>query len=529
VAGAPATIGVVGAGTMGAGIAQLACRAGARTLVHDPVPEALAHGLDGIRAQLDRGVERERWSREEADAAAARIEPAQSLDALAPCELVIEAAPESLELKHELFGALSEIVSERCVLATNTSSLPVTAIAAAASAPERVVGMHFFNPAPVMRLLEVVAGDASSSEAVALAQATGEAMGKRVILAADGPGFLVNRCGRPFGLEGLRLVQEGIASIEQVDRICRMGGGFRMGPFELMDLVGVDVGFEVSKSFYELSFGEPRWRPSPIAARMVAAGRHGRKSGRGYYDYSSGTHRPEDPEPPPRGGDDGLVVIAGEAVLADALRDAAAAAGWKVSEHPDPGGEPPFLILDCGIAGDEPPLQGGPQAILCAEGSLGALDPAGTAAGFHALEPFAESRLVELTRTATTSDTAAQRTERLFATLGRHVEWVGDAPGLVLGRIVAQLVNEAAFALREGIGSAEDIDAGMELGLNHPRGPLGWADAIGLDHVLGVLDALYDEYREERYRAAPLLRSLVWEGRLGERTGAGFFEGAPGG
>ena len=187
---------------------------------------------------------------------------------------MIEAAPERLEIKRELFARLSEqIVSDECVLATNTSSLLVTAVASAAVRPERVVGMHFFNPAPVMRLLEVVAGEQSSDSALSLARATGEAMGKHVIVAADGPGFLVNRCNRPFGLEALKLLEEQVASIEEIDRICRLGGGFRMGPFELMDLVGVDTGLDIARSFYEQSFGEPRWRPSPITVRTVAAGR----------------------------------------------------------------------------------------------------------------------------------------------------------------------------------------------------------------------------------------------------------------
>jgi 3-hydroxybutyryl-CoA dehydrogenase len=418
------------------------------------------------------------------------------------------------------------------VLATNTSSLPVTGVAAAATHPERVVGMHFFNPAPVMRLVEVIAGEQSGDAAVARARATGEAMGRRVILAADGPGFLVNRCGRPFGMEALRLAEERLASFEQIDRVCRLEGGFRMGPFELMDLVGVDVGFDVQRSFWELSFGEPRWRPSTISARMVAAGRLGRKAGRGYYDYpeGGGPHRPDDPESPAAGGGEGLVVVAGDLPVVDALRAAAADAGYDVAEEVDPDGEPPWLIVECGATAQEEellepaPLQGGPRLVLCAEGSLAALDPAGGAAGFHVVPPLDEARLVELTRSATTADVAAERAERLFATLGKHVEWVGDAPGLVLGRIVCQLVNEAAFALRAGVGSAEDVDAGMKLGLNYPRGPVEWGDAIGLDHVLAVLDALADEYREERYRACPLLRQLVAEGRLGAATGAGFLE-----
>jgi 3-hydroxybutyryl-CoA dehydrogenase len=446
---------------------------------------------------------------------------------------VIEAAPESLELKREIFVRLStDIVSADCVLATNTSSLLVTAIAAGTTRPERVVGMHFFNPAPVMRLLEVVAGTESAEPALAVARAAGEAMGKHVIDAADGPGFLVNRSNRPFGLEALKLLQERIAPLEDIDRICRLGGGFRMGPFELMDLVGVDVGFDVSRSFYEQSFGEPRWRPSPITARLVAAGRHGRKSGRGYYEYGGedgdpGEYRPGDPEPPQPGGGDGLVVISGETVLAAELTAAATRAGWEIhTPHEAADGPVPELILDLTTTDGEDadaPLQGAPQAICCAAGSLSALDPGGTAVGFHALPPFDETRLVELTRGADSAESAVQAAERFFATLGKHTVWVGDAPGLVLGRIVCQVINEAAFALGEGVGSAQDIDAGMIHGLNYPRGILSWADAIGLEHVLAVLSGLSDERREERYRPAPALTGLALSGRLGRQTGEGFF------
>jgi 3-hydroxybutyryl-CoA dehydrogenase len=348
-------------------------------------------------------------------------------------------------------------------------------------------------------------------------------MGKHVIDASDGPGFLVNRCSRPFGLEASRLMLEGIASVEEIDRICRLGGGFRMGPFELADLVGLDTRLFVERSFYEQSYGEPRWRPVPITARLVAAGRLGRKTGRGFYDYRDGEYRTEDPEPPEPGGGDGLVVIAGDSMLASELRDAADAAGWQVAA-PGSSAEVPALILDL-TGGEEPeaPLQGGPQAICCFTGSLAALDPGGGSVGFHALPPLDESRLVELTRGPDSADSAALAAERFFATLGKHVAWVGDAPGLVLGRIVAQLINEAAFALLERVGSAEDIDAGLVYGMNYPRGALAWGDRIGLEHVLSILDGLYEERHEERYRAAPLLRELVWTGRLGRPTGEGFF------
>jgi len=509
-------VGVLGAGTMGAGIAQLAAASGARTLVHDPDADALERGLERARKRLD----------DEAS-----VEPAAELSALADADIVIEAAPESLELKRELFTSVAQVVREDCVLASNTSSLSVTEIAAGVPGPERVVGMHFFNPAPVMKLVEVVAGEHTAEAALETTRELGRAMGKHVIDAADVPGFLVNRCYRPFSLEALRLVEEGLASPEQVDRVCRLGGGFRMGPFELMDLVGIDVGFEIAKSFYEQSFGEPRWRPSTLAARKVASGHHGRKTGRGWYAYpEDGEHRPPDPDPPEAGGE-GLVVIGGWTALAEDLREAAEAAGWRVADPEEAAGEGvPALVVDCGgldmeavdgpeegvLEGDEAadapraPLQGGPQVILCEEGPLAELDPEGAAAGFFAAAPL--GGLVELTRSPTTSDAAARAAEAFFSSLCRHVEWVGDAPGLVLGRIVCQLVNEACFALGGGVGAAEDIDAGMVLGLNHPRGPLEWGDAIGASSVLGVLAALYDEYREERYRPAPALMRAVRTG-----------------
>ncbi|MHB1569190.1 MAG: 3-hydroxyacyl-CoA dehydrogenase NAD-binding domain-containing protein [Solirubrobacteraceae bacterium] len=524
----PAVLGVCGAGTMGAGIAQLGCLAGMQTLLHDPDAAALARGLDGIDRRLEREVQRGRVDPGRAAAARQLLCTATTLDDLAGCELVIEAAPERLELKRELFGALSAIVSHDCVLATNTSSLLVTALATAAERPERVVGMHFFNPPPLMALLEIVAGVQSSERALAVARAAGEAMGKRVIDAVDGPGFLVNRCNRPFGLEALRLLSERVATIEQIDRICRLGGGFRMGPFELSDLVGVDVGLDVARSFYEQSFGEPRWRPSPIAVRTVAAGRTGRKAGRGYYEYpESGSHRAPDLDAPTPGGGDGLIVLVGESPLALQLADAALEAGWEVATPAEAdGGAVPFLIVEVDAEAEEgdAPAQGAPRLVCCASGSLAALDPGGSSAGFHALAPFAECGLVELTRGPDTADSAAAAGERFFTTLGKRVEWVGDAPGLVLGRIVYQLVNEAAFALGEGVGSARDIDTGMRLGLNYPRGVLEWADEIGLQTVLSGLEGLSIERGEDRYRPAPALRSLCLSGRLGRLTGTGFLD-----
>jgi 3-hydroxybutyryl-CoA dehydrogenase len=372
--------------------------------------------------------------------------------------------------------------------------------------------MHFFNPPPLMELLEVIRADQTSDRALELARTAGEAMGKRVILAADGPGFLVNRCGRPFAGEGLRLLGERLATHDQIDRICRMGGGFRMGPFELMDLVGIDVGFEVAKSFDELSFGEPRWRPSPIQARMVAAGRLGRKTGRGYYEYSEdGAYRPDDPKPREPGGGDGvLVTILGAGPVADGLRERARAAGYELRE-----GGPTELVVDAGPTPAESVPGGAPLLVLCASHSLAARGEHG-AVGFHLLPPL--EALVELTRGAGTQTFAAEAAEDFFGRLGFHTEWVEDAPGLVLGRLVCQLVNEAWFAVGEGVGSEADVDTGLMLGLGHPRGPIEWGEQIGLEHVIAVLDGLWHERREERYRPAPLLSRKASAATLARRT-----------
>jgi 3-hydroxybutyryl-CoA dehydrogenase len=490
-------LGVVGAGTMGAGIAQLGCAAGMTVLLHDPMEEALERGADRVRSGLRKWIEKGRAGEDSLEL----LRPAAALEDLAGCELVIEAAPERAGLKRELFASLSKVCGPETVLATNTSSIPVTSLAGAAERPEDVVGMHFFNPPPLMKLLEVIRADQTSERALGVARAAGEAMGKQVILAADGPGFLVNRCGRPFAGEALRLLQERVASHEQIDRICRMAGGFRMGPFELMDLVGVDVGYAVAQSFTELSFGEPRWKPSPIQARMVAAGRLGRKTGRGYYEYGGeGPYRREDPEPAAASAAAGaLVAILGDGPVADGLRERARAAGYELRE-----GGPAELVVDARLHPDEAPPGGAPLLLLCAASSLAARGEPG-AIGFHLLPPLGESRLVELTRPPTAQPFAAEAAETFFARLGFAAEWVEDAPGLVLGRIVCQLVNEACFAVGEGVGSEEDVDAGLTLGLNHPRGPFAWCDAIGIEHVCATVDALWRERREERYRLAPLL------------------------
>ena len=499
----PEAIGVIGAGIMGSGIAQLAAQAGARTLLYDPIAEGLEQGTARLVSNLNRLVERGKLPAEDAQAALSRLEVAGSLADLALCGIVIEAAPERLDLKTALFGELAGIVGPDCVLATNTSSLSVTEIAAGVGgdAAKRVVGLHFFNPPPVMKLVEVVPGLQTSKHALAIARAVGSAMGRTPIDAADVAGFLVNRVNRPFGLTALRLLQERVATVEQIDRIARMEGGFRMGPFELQDLVGLETNHAVAEAFRRQSYGEPRYQPSPIQARMVAAGRLGRKTGEGWYSYAAGTrvgeYRPPDPEPPVTGGGDGRVVaIRGELPVLRELGEAARAAGFTVTD----GGEAWLTIV-----GDASRGVTGPRAFLLHQASLHARDV--EAAGFHVLAPLGS--LVEVTSTPRSDPQSIVRLAEFVTALGCIPEAVADAPGLVLGRIVTALINEAAFVIGEGNGSVEDVDSGMTLGLNHPRGPVAWSRALGLSHVIGLIDALHRELGEERYRVAPLLRRLL--------------------
>jgi 3-hydroxybutyryl-CoA dehydrogenase len=278
-------VGVVGAGTMGAGIAQIAALGEYETRLHDPVPEALEAGLERLRGDLAKGAEKGRWSGEDAAAARDRVAAAPALADLGGCDLIVEAAPEDLALKRELFAALADACGPGAILATNTSSLPVAEIGAEVAHPERVVGMHFFNPPPLMRLVEVVATQHSSEAALEATTGAARRMGRTPIRAKDSPGFVANRLARPFSLESLRMLEQGVADAATIDRVIRLGGGFRMGPFELLDLIGLDVNLGVARSFYRQG-GEPeRWRPSEIQMALVGEGRLGRKSGVGFYIY----------------------------------------------------------------------------------------------------------------------------------------------------------------------------------------------------------------------------------------------------
>ena len=279
-------MGILGAGTMGAGIAQVAAEAGIEALVHDPIAGAYERAHERIAGFLARKVEKGQLDAAAAAAALDRLSPAASLDELAAVDLVVEAIPEELELKRDAFHRLDEAAEPETILATNTSSLSVAAIASAAGRPERVVGMHFFNPVPLMALVEVIPGPSSDPTVVEATVAAAQRLGKTPVLAADTPGFIVNRVARPYYLEAMRILGDGLAGVEEVDAAMR-DAGFRMGPFELVDTIGADVNLAVSQSMFEASSQEPRYRPHPVQEAVVDARRLGRKSGGGFYEYAT--------------------------------------------------------------------------------------------------------------------------------------------------------------------------------------------------------------------------------------------------
>lgn len=490
-----AKVAVIGAGTMGAGIAQVAAQAGHEVLVFDAVEGAAKAGIDQTAKGLDRLVEREKITAARRDEIIGRMVPVAAMEELAPAALVIEAIVEKLDVKRDVFAALETICRPGTLLATNTSSLSVTAIGAALQRPEDFVGVHFFNPAAIMKLVEIVSGAATSQAATATAFDTVTGWGKKAVHAKSTPGFIVNRVARPFYAEALRVLEEGAAEIATIDAVMRQSGGFRMGPFQLMDLIGNDVNFAVTKSVYEAFYWDPRYLPSLVQEDLVAAGRLGRKSGRGFYDYGEGAQEPEPSTLPPSPAPE-RVTIFGPLGVAEPLIDMAAKAGIHV-DRGEGDWDPGTLIVD----GVNMHLTDGSTASECAARH-----------GQHdwvlfdlALDYEASTR-VALAVADQATEKAVSSAGGFFQALGKSVSMVDDIPGMIVMRTLAMLANEGADAVRAQVCDAASVDIAMCNGVNYPLGPIEWAGRLGLGTVETVLDNMARIYGEDRYRCSPLIR-----------------------
>ena len=495
-------IGVVGTGAMGAGIAQVAAAAGHPVRLFDNRAGAAGRAVDGIRQQFDKLAAKGKLSQEDAAAASGRLTAVESLQELADCGLVVEAIVEKLEAKQGLYSELEGIVGPDCIFGTNTSSISVTAIGSALKRPQRLAGMHFFNPAPLMKLVEIVSGLATDAAVAQTLFDTATAWGKRAVHAKSTPGFIVNRVARPYYAEALRLVQEGAADHATIDAVMRDAGGFRMGPFELMDMIGHDVNFAVTRSVWSAYFYDKRFQPSLLQQELVEAGFLGRKNGRGFFDYAEGAVRPEAQAFAAMRAP-ASVAIVGETPAAEGLAQRLHLQGIDFSRKPANGdgriaeaGEAVIYLTDGRTAARRAAQNGIENTVLI---DL-ALD-------------YTQAKRVALTAAPSTREQAVQDAVGLFQAAGLVVSPLKDIPGLAVMRTVAMLANEAADAVNQGVCSAGDADAAMQLGVNYPRGPLLWAEQVGLPAVRDTLAHLGNIYGEDRYRISPLLQQRIDEGR----------------
>ncbi|UGY92625.1 3-hydroxyacyl-CoA dehydrogenase [Streptomyces gobiensis] len=481
------TVAVVGTGTMGQGIAQVALVAGHRVRLHDVAPERAAQTAAAIGHRLDRLVEKGQLTAEEQAAAAARLHPAGELGELADADLVVEAILEDLGAKQQLFSALESVVSERCLLATNTSSLSVTAIAAALRFPGRCVGLHFFNPAPLLPLVEVVSGHATDPSAADRAYDLATAWGKTPVRCADTPGFIVNRVARPFYAEAFRVYEERAADPATLDAVLRECGGFRMGPFQLTDLIGQDVNEAVTTSVWDSFFQDPKFTPSLAQRRLVQSGQLGRKSGQGWYGYG-----PEDePSPAPHTA-------------------AACPAPEAVEVHGDlgPAAVLPELLAGAGIKADRVGVTGQGYIALPGGGRLllaNGYAPQGPEIHFDLALDYRTAARIALAPADPVSAGDRRAATGLFQALGKQVSVIEPVPGLIVARTVAMLADFAVDALARSVATEEDIDTAMRLGVNYPRGPLEWGDALGPEWVEQVLRRLHACYPTGRYAPSQAL------------------------
>ncbi len=485
-------IGVVGAGAMGRGIAQIAAQAGSEVLLLDSFEGAAARGRDAIVAQWNKLHEKGRIDEATRDAQIARVQIAASAQALAGCDLVIEAVVENLEVKRKLFAELEAIVAPDATLATNTSSLSVTAIAAGLKHPERFAGFHFFNPVPLMKVVEVVAGFKTAPEVCGRLAGYATQMGHSAVQAQDTPGFIVNHAGRGYGTEALRIVGEGVADFVTVDRILREQAGFRLGPFELLDLTALDVSHPVMESIYRQYYDEPRYRPSVITAQRLAAGALGRKTGEGFYRYEDGTMQQTPEAPAPKVDTLPAVWVSPRAARRAELLRLVNTLGAQIDSGASAA--PQSLILVAPLGFD-----------VTTVAAVDRLDATRTVGIDMLIDDAASKRRVLATNPATRRD-MREAAHALFARDGKAVSVIRDSGGFVTQRVIGTIVNIAADMCQQRVCTPGDLETAVQLGLGYPRGPLAMGNLYGPTNMLEVLFNMQTVYGDPRYRPSPWLR-----------------------
>ncbi len=483
IAGRAPVIALVGCGVMGRGIAQVAAAADCPVLLFDAREGAAREACDTLAALFDKLQARGKMTTAAASQAKGRLTPVTALRDLATAEILIEAIVESLDAKRQLMAALEDVVPASCLIATNTSSLSVTAIAAQCRHPGRVGGYHFFNPVPLMKVVEVIDGALTEAWVGDALTALSHRLGHRPVRARDTPGFIVNHAGRGYGTEALKILGETVADVATIDRILKGAAGFRMGPFELLDLTGLDVSHPVMESIYRQYYDEPRFRPSPIAAQRLMAGLLGRKSGRGFYDYAEGT-----PNQTP-------VTSASRPTFA-----------WVAPGHNH------VQVTDI-VRASGVPLSATSDAALCVVPLLGEdassactrlkLD-ARRSVGIDAV--FGVTTHRTLVATPATSDSCRMEALGMFTADGAAASLIQDSVGAVAQRTIALIVNIASDIAQQNIATPQDIDAAVTLGLGYPQGPLAWGDAIGPQIVADILSTMLAITGDPRYRPSPWLR-----------------------
>ena len=487
-----ATVGIVGAGAMGRGIAQIATQAGSTVKLFDAQPEAIAKARDAIGAQWDKLQEKGKLDAGQVAACKARLQAAGTLAALADCDLVVEAIVERLDVKKSLFSELEGIVGPAAVLATNTSSLSVTAIAAALKRPQQFAGYHFFNPVPLMKVVEVIAGLKTDPRICTDLADYARQMGHTPVQAQDTPGFIVNHAGRGYGTEALRVVSEGVADFATIDRILKDQAGFRLGPFELMDLTALDVSHPVMESIYQQYYDEPRYRPSVITAQRLAGGVVGKKVGEGFYRYVDGKAEVSAEPPVPQVADMPPVWVSPRAARRAELLQLLKNLGAQIETGASPS--PAALTLVAPLGFD-----------VTTVAVVERLDPARTVGIDMLIDDAATKRRVLATNPATRAD-MRDAAHALFARDGKPVSVIRDSGGFVTQRVVATIVNIAADICQQRICTPKDLETAVTLGLGYPLGPLAMGDRYGPTNVLEVLFNMQTVYGDPRYRPSPWLR-----------------------